>query len=289
MRMQALPTKGKDYAILTTSSNTEAQKYYDYHMHPIYMRLNSTGNEVFGSVPEYFPMEGTSGSTGEDVQLNLYALFPLPTLPGKAVRPGDSWQTGFQNGSLDLAKKDEITRLTSKFLARGEFVGVEWEMGHPCAKLRNSIAAGTKSIEGKALAARGSAFADDKVELSETIWFALDKGVVVKTVRDMTLDRKIESQGGAPGGPGLGGPGGPGGPSMPGMGRPGGAGGAAPPGSDRQKLPGMGGQGRGGDQGLGGPGFGGPGMPGGGRSGGGGTPTVQYLRIRQQSIFTLEQ
>jgi hypothetical protein len=304
VRIQALPTKGKDYAVLTTSRNTEPQRYYDYMMHPIYMRITGTGREVFGSVPSYFAMEGTTGSTGEDVTLNLYALFPLPTLPDKAIKPGDSWQSRFQNGILDLDRKDETTRLTSKFPARGEFVGVEWEMGHPCAKIKNVIAQGTKSLEGSQLSARGSAFADDKVELTETIWFALDRGVIVKSIRDITIDQKIESQGGAPGG--MGGPGGPMGP----MGGPGSGSGAAapppgggkglvngPPGSLMQGGKAAGGQGfgpQGGPQGP--PGFGpggqgrGPGGFGpGSRGGGQGTPTVQYLRIRQQAIFTLEK
>ncbi len=298
LRLQALTNKGKDFAILTTSGNAEPQRYFDYMMHPVYMRISNTGREIFGSIPNYFAMEGTSGSTGEDVLLNLYALFPLPTLPEKSVRPGDSWQSRFQNGALDLEKKDELTRLTTKFPARGEFVGVEWEMGHPCAKIKNTIAQGTKSLEGKQLQARGSAFADDKVELTETIWFALDTKIIVKSVRDLTLDRKIESQGGGPGG--LGGPSGGPGPAgggrggRPGLGAPGGAGGGVP-GEDKQRSgpPGRGGP-AGGPQGPGG--FGGPGGPQGpggfgqgGRSGGQGTPQVQYLRIRQQAIFTLEK
>lgn len=292
VRIQALPSIGKDYAILTTSQSTEPQRYFDYMMHPIYMRITGTGREVFGSVPNYFAMEGTSGSTGEDVSLNLYALFPLPTLPEKAVRPGDSWQSRFQNGILDLEKKDETTRLTSKFPARGEFAGVEWEMGHPCAKIKNVIAAGTTSMEGKQLQARGSSFADDKVELVETIWFALDRGVIVKSVRDMTIDRKMESQGG--GGPGVGGPPGRGGPTGgPGVGGPPGRGapGNAPAGGIGQTLPGRGGpaggRGQGGPAGFGPPG--GFGAPGGGRGAGQGAPQVQYLRIRQQTIFTLEK
>jgi hypothetical protein len=293
VRIQALPEKGKDFVMLTTESNTESEKFYDYNMHPIYMRVTSTGREIFGSVPEYFPMEGTSGSTGEDVMTNLYALYPLPTLPEKAVRPGDSWQSRFQNGVLDLTKMAETTRLTSKFPARGQFVGVEWEMGHPCAKIQNIIASGTKSLEGDQLKARGSAFADDKVELKETIWFALDKGIIMKSIRDMTLDRKMESQGGgAPGGFGPSG-----GPSGPGRSGGGGMGDQLPPGfgggADRQqgpKAPGGGGPKAPGGFGPQGPGGFGPGGFGqGGRTGGNQTPQVQYLRIRIQSIFTLEQ
>ncbi len=285
IRMQAMPLKGKDYAVLTTSIDPEPKRYFDYMMAPVYMRVTSTGREVFGSVPSYFGMEGSS-STGEDVTLNLYATYPLPTLPDKPVRPGASWQSRFQNGTLDLSKLPEMTKVTSSFPARGEFVGVEWEMGHPCAKIKNTISAGTTSVDGKRLAAQGSAFADDKVEMVETIWFALDKGVVIKSVRDMTIDRKIESQGTAPGG--FGGPGGPG--------MPPGRGGVQPPGGD-PGLPGADRQGgRSGPQRPGGPpggpgpqGPGGFGPQGGGRSGGPSTPQVQYLRIRQQAIFILEK
>lgn len=294
LRMQALPQQGKDFAVLTTSTDTEPKRYFDYMMAPVYMRVTNTGREVFGSVPSYFGIDGVSSGTGEDVSMNLYATFPLPTLPEKAVRPGDSWQSRFHNGALDLSKLAEQTRVTTKFPARGEFVGVEWEMGHPCAKIKNTIAQGTNSLEGKQLAARGSAFADDKVEMVETIWFALDRGVVVKSIRDMTIDRKVESQGAGPGG--FGGPSGPGGPNGPGsagprMGAPGGApggGGAGMPGADRQRRPG--GIAPGGPAGAGSApqGPGGFGQPG-GRSGGQGAPSVQYLRIRQQSIFILEK
>lgn len=290
LRLQALPQQGKDFAVLTTSQDAEPKRYYDYMMAPVYMRVTNTGREVFGSVPDYYGIDGVNGGTGEDVSMNLYATFPLPTLPEKAVRPGDSWQSRFHNGALDLSKIHEQTRVTTKFPARGEFVGVEWEMGHPCAKIKNTITSGTKSLEGAQLAARGSAFADDKVEMVETIWFALDRGVVMKSVRDMTVDRKMESQG-APGG--MGGPGGFGGPPS------GGAAGAMPPnrggggmrGGEDSRQAGMatpprrgGPQGGAGMPGQGPGGFGQP-----GRTGGQGTPQVQYLRIRQQSIFILEK
>jgi hypothetical protein len=294
VRIQALTEKGKDYAVFTTSDSAEPKMYYDYMMNPIYMRITNTGREIFGSVPDYYPMEGTSGNTGEDITQQLYALFPLPSLPEQNKRPGDSWQSRFQNGVLDLNKKSTATRVTAKYPARGEFVGVEWEMGHPCAKIKNSISAGTKSMEGSSLAARGAAFADDKVELTETIWFALDKGVIVKSVRDLTIDRKMESQGSGFGGPGFGGA--PGAPA--GAGAPPAGGGGGKMGSGDIGVQGKAG-GPGGPAGPAGPGFGpqGPGMGqggrpggiGGGQRGGGQAPQVQYMRIRQQSIFTLEK
>lgn len=298
IRMQALPQKGKDYAVLTANTDTEPKRYFDYMMAPVYMRITSTGREVFGSVPSYFGIEGSSG-TGEDVTMNLYATFPLPTLPDKPVKPGASWETRFQSGRLDLSKLPEMTSVTSGFRGRGEFVGVEWEMGHPCAKIKNTIASGTTSLDGQRLAAQGSAFADDKAEMVETLWFALDKGVIVKRVRDLTIDRKVESQGTAPGG--FGAPGGPGmAPGRPGPGAAPGRGSAGPGGdpglggTDRQLggRPGLGGPQRPGGQGMGPQGPSGPGgfgAPGGPRGGGQGAPQVQYLRIRQQAIFILEK
>jgi hypothetical protein len=290
-------------------------------MAPVYMRVRPTGEQVWGSVPLYVGLEGTSG---ESNRLDLFGSFPLPWLPTKSVRPGDAWQSRFQEGGIDPEKLNESTSIVQTFPARGEFVGVEWEMGHPCAKIKNSIDAAQQSLESRKLAKQGAAFSKDKkVSVTETIWFALDTRQVVKVVRDETLEVKgTNSQlgfgnpysgGGAAGGgyPG-GGPGG-GFPGGRGGGRGAGAGGGK--GDDiinggntidiRQRGRGggfPGGQG-GGPAGMPGgfPGGPGGGYPGGGYPGGAGGPGFgrgnngpnveqnSYLRIRIQQIFTLEQ
>ena len=292
VRMQAAPAPGKKYAILTTNPAEGPKKYNDVDMAAIYMRLTSTGKEVFGSIPQYYALEGTSGS---GVRTNLFAAFPLPSLPEKSVRPGDSWQTRFQAGKIDLSKLYAQTSvIDSVGPARGEFVGVEWEMGHPCAKIHNSIAQAQQSDADKKLAKTGAAFAGKKQSVEETIWFALDTRQVLKVVRDQTIETKVDNaSGGSFTGPsnGSGGGGGYGGPSlggrsegdrftggdsMRGQGRPGMMGG-------QRGRPGMGGM-----QGPGMGGMQGPGM--GGRNGADpNANTATYVRVRIQRIFVLEQ
>ncbi len=305
LRMQPLPTKGQDYSLLTAAGDVQ-KKWFDYEMAPLYMRIKSTGQEVFGSVPDYVPLEGTAG---EGTTSDLFAPFPLPTLPTKPVHVGDVWQSQFQEGDIDMANLFEVVTLDESSLARGEFVDTEWEGGHPCAKLRHVIEAGASTKKGKSLKAQGAEFGDDKISLQETIWFALDTHKVLKIVRDESIDRKVEGNplsGGAPGGPG-GMPGAPGAAGGKGGGRftPGMAGAGADIGSPDQMLstfmgqvglaPGGGKQG--GMRGPGRPGgFGGPpgGMqgPGGFRGpGNGGAPpaaTATFIRIRYVRTFTLE-
>jgi len=303
LRMQPLPEKGKDYALLTVNEQPQT-KFFDYEMAPIYMRIHSTGQEVFGSVPGYVPMEGSAGGGS---RTDLLGAFPLPTLPSKPVHVGDSWQSQFQEGAIDLNNLFEMESIVVPFAARGEFVDTEWEGGHPCAKIRHSIEAAKPSKEGARLKAAGAQFTDDKVSLEETIWFAMDTHQVLKIVRDETIDRKVDnSQLGMGQGmpPGMGGPGGQmGGPNFsgppgggkasgdqmvpiiadaqgPGMGRPGG------------KFGGQGGRGPGMGPGMGqggpfGPGGGPPGF-GQGRGGAPQTSQATFIRIRLLQTFTLE-
>lgn len=81
-----------------------------------------------------------------------------------------------------------VNSIVNVYPARGEFEDVEWEMGHPCAKLVTSIVEGQQSPN------------QPRVDMSETVWFALDKGEVIKIVRDQTYDSA--TVGGAPAGGG---------------------------------------------------------------------------------------
>jgi hypothetical protein len=288
VRIQALPTRGKDFAMLTTSGETEPKKYFDYQMHPVYMRLASTGREVWGSVPFYVPLEG---SGGESARTDLFALFPLPTLPTRNVRPGDAWQSRFQGPNLDLDRLHTLESLTETMPARGEFVGVEWEMGRPCAKIRHVIEQGVVSREGQNLSNAGRAFGDDRIKIEETIWFALDRGVVIKAMRTTTMDQRMANEGGVNFGSGGGAPsGGRGGSDMGGSGAfdrfmdrlrqggPRGAGGGP-------SAPGLAGS-AGGPGGPAGPASAGAGFGQGNR---GGAPAGgQHVRLRIEQIFTLE-
>jgi hypothetical protein len=306
LRMQALPTKGKDYADLTTVGATEPTRFYENEMAPIYMHVKSTGQEVFGALPPSIPLFSTSAGSVDPTY--LYATWPLPTLPTKPIRPGDAWQSSFQTGDLNLAKYPNIDSVVARVPARGEFVGVEWEQGHPCAKIMNTIEAASMDTKSKAKlsqisTANGGTIDNDKISLVETIWFSLDTHKVMKIVRDETVDIKTQVQssggfggmGGAPGKPGVGGPAAGGGkPGAAGAGRMGPA-----TGNMQGKLGGMqgppGGPGRGpqGPRGQGPMGPGGPSngmLPGRGNQGQAGTPPQSaYVRVRFIQIFTLEK
>jgi hypothetical protein len=266
------------------------------------MKLSNTGHEIFGSVPAYFTMEGAAGTANAS---DLWAVYPLPTLPVKAVNPGDVWQSRILQGNVDPTDLLNQTSLVKTFPAAGSFVGVEWERDHPCAKITNTISESEMSDEDKKLLSKGAEFAGEKIKLEETIWFALDTHKILKIVRDETLETKTQTAapGGGPGGmPGGGMPGGVG----PGFGPPGGfpGGGGAPGGGKGEggwsipfnqsnplkqgrRFGPMGPPGRGGPPGMMGPG----GFPGG--MGRGGQPPVAtqnaYIRLRIEQIFTLEE
>lgn len=314
VRIQAVPQKGKHSAIYTIDGAEGPKRYQDYEMAPTYMRLSSTGNEVFGTIPRYFPIFGTGG---DSIITDLIATLPLPTFPAKAVRPGDPWRGRFQLGDVDLTKRDEINSVIAKGLfARGELVGVEWEMGHPCARIRNTLEqrnpfAGLDGPPGVTPPKDEDTTSNNSMimkaaKIEEDIFFALDTRAVVKMVREYTIDVKVQQApaagagGGAAGGGPIAGPAG-----LRGAG--GGGGGASGVGSGSNRNPKIdvrqsgrppgrgGGQGRGG---LGGPG-GRPGgnVDGGGtmggaapRTGGGGTgATSRIQRVTVQLVFTLEK
>lgn len=251
LRLQALPNRGKDYTVIQTSLDNSPTVYYEQDFAPIYMRVTNTGRQVFGSVPFYSPIPGSSNEGS--VETNLYAAFPLPALPPKAVRPGDSWESKFLRGALDMDNIYEVNSLINSFKARGEFVGVEWEMGHPCARIRNIIAVGTTSDEGKKLKEKGTSFGDDeKVSTEENIWFALDTKQIVKILRDTTIEGKMDASalgfgsGGGAGTPAASGAAGGAGPRASGMSGAGGPGPGAPAGGGGGgKLGGLGGAGGG--------------------------------------------
>jgi|LauGreDrversion4_2_1035121.scaffolds.fasta_scaffold128960_2 hypothetical protein len=296
IRMQVLPDKGvngREYAKLTASGESSQKKYYPEDMAPIYMRITSTGREVFGSIPDYFGFDGNLGSGN---RFALFAAFPLPVLPTKNVRVGDTWQPSFQTGAIDLDKKSEVNTVVNSAAARGEFKGVEWEQGHPCAVIKNSIAQGSplKTRVGSKM----QDIADRKISVEETIWFALDTKKIVQYYRDITVEGKSDmgfatgSTGGDTGG---------GQASRAGAGAAGGGGGKSPedfiqrggsPKDIKQRggpggRPPMGGP-QGGPPGGGRPQMGGAGM--GPMGGQGAAPAQQsFVRVRKQYIFTLEK
>lgn len=308
LRLQALPEKGKNYAWITTTGETEAKKFYDYQMHPLYMRITDVGREVWGAAPPYFPLEGTNG---DPARTDLYHIFPLPVLPSKKLYPGDSWQAQQLFGHLDMDKLPETNKLTTGLISRGTFIGVEWEKGIPCAKFSVAVDAGPRDIVN-AVNLNNQPGEATRVTLEGTIWFALDRGVIVKSEVNMLQESLVTVGGGSSttgGGTGPAGSGtGPGGKNLPGgFGPTGGGGGggvAGPPGGmfDIRPWVDEGGylhifQGRGTRGGIGGAptgggntlgGTGGPGID--GRTGGGsGGEQKMILRVRVRLLTELER
>jgi hypothetical protein len=314
IRMQGQADKGKDSVVLSLDNDPTPRRYFDFQMAPLYMRLSPSGNEVFGAIPQYFPLEGTGGELN---RLDLYANFPLPTLPMNRRRPGDTFPGKFMLGTIDLERAPEVEKLvTAPIPARGDFVGVEWEMGHPCAKIRQTLATGNAPTPRRGGEAAGGDLTAQRIE--EEIYFALDLGMPVKVERTYTIDvrqriqRNTGGGGGAAGGPSAAGAAG-GGPSAAGAagGRGGGNSGAANiingGGTDRINVqgpgqppppprggPGQGGFGQPGSPGPGqGPRAGGVQGAGGNRGGGnrtgGGGQSVRILRVTVQLSMTLEK
>jgi len=206
VRAQLLPLPGH-HRILVSVDNDPTPTYHDESSAlSVFLRLTDTGLQRWGAVPYASPMPGTSGggSTPED----LFGVQPLPSLPYKRVRPGSSWATRFQDGSFDLSKIYEVNSIVQHFPERGDFIDVEWQMGHPCAHIINSIQAGIQSDESKLLEKQNADFTGNKLEVKQEFWFALDKHVVLKSVETITQEENVSFENnfggaGASGGPGV--------------------------------------------------------------------------------------
>lgn len=182
--MQPITERGRDYAMLTTAGNTAPQKYYDYMMEPLYMRLANNGREIYGAWPIYAP---NGASFGEASTTDLIAMLPLPILPSRGVRPGGPAFSGFlPQATLDLAKSYETESFTKLVQARGTLEGIEYERGRPCAKIRNVLAQGDP--------------ATGVLEFDEYYWFALDLGMPIKIERRYTVTTRVRENVGGGGG-----------------------------------------------------------------------------------------
>jgi len=187
VRVQVLPNKGKDYAMVTVAGETEPKKYYDYEMHPIYTRLTDTGREVWSSYPTYFPAEGTQG---ESFRFDLSVIKTFPVLPTKGVKPGDRWQAAILQSNFDLDKRHELDKFNVALPGRGVFEGVEWQYGIPCAKIRTTLAVGQADLRNltNVNQQQGEAV---KIQLEEVTWFALDRGIIIRTETTRTQESLV--------------------------------------------------------------------------------------------------
>jgi hypothetical protein len=261
---------------------TERKKYDRPQLHPVYMRMTNTGREIFGRAPVYMGLEGASG---REATTDLFATIPLPVLPTAGVQLGRPWQSGIAAYAVeDLSKIYGTRKLTEPQPARCVLEAIEYQNGERCAKIRNTLAVGTKA-------------GPVTNEQEEIFWFSLDRGVMLRMERNYIRTDRVRT---APSGGGQGGGSSSGAATRPGRGgRPGAGGGAdAAPGSEgifqnRPESPESLRQDRGGKGGGGGrtnrqDGGGGVGSRGGGGNAGGSRGGTQIIKTRVQIIMTLD-
>jgi len=191
IRVQLEPPAGVDSFLLPISGDPTPRRLFETNMYPVYERLHRTGAETFGLIPSYWAMGG-GAENAFDSSVNLIFPTSLPLLPVGRIKPGDSWFTRIQMQSPDDANRERVLEKNSLFdslPARGEFLDVEWQMGYPCAKIRDTFSAGSG----------GPGLGREKIQtnaqsVEETYWFALDKGVVVRFERTETRDQLVSGQ-----------------------------------------------------------------------------------------------
>ncbi|HWP32091.1 MAG TPA: hypothetical protein VNK96_10275 [Fimbriimonadales bacterium] len=195
VRIQVLPNPGKDYAVISVGGKPPA-KYTSETFAPLYRLIKPNGAEVYADAPTYFPVEGQTGTFNPH---EIYLLLPLPQLPTDKVKPGDRWQTAilFNN---DLEEILKTGKSVVKIPARGEFVGVEWERGKPCARLKYSLELAERAKETDVLELQGREFKfNEKLRFVEDVWVSLDDGKLVRMDSLIEADFKVPvgSTGGA--------------------------------------------------------------------------------------------
>jgi len=206
LRMQIIPDKGKGFATIIPPGSSSSKQIGPEEMDPIYMRLDDVGREVFTALPLYFGLEGTNGSPPK---VAYFPVVPMYVLPTGAVKPGQIWQSSQMMSNLetdDLVEMLEKDKHMRALPARGQFEGVTWYKNFPCAKLTSTVALGKdvlanvrdlNQVEGEA----------QRVELKETLWLALDRGIIIRReiaiIQESLIDQApAQTQsGGGSGGP----------------------------------------------------------------------------------------
>ena len=205
VRIQVLPDEDKGYVWATPGGATQPIVVMADQMLSMYHRLSDTGREQFSSLPDYFPLEGTAGI--RRATTDYYLVYPFPILPTKEVVPGDVWQAAINLGSVpeEDITGDQEDQFFQALPGRGVFEGVEWHRGIPCAKLSMNIQVGAADLQN-ARNINNLPGEAQNIQVNQVVWFALDRGVIVRQERNIVQESLVEVQ--TAGGGGLGGPGG---------------------------------------------------------------------------------
>lgn len=206
LKMSMVPDKGKDYATVILSGDEEPTKHYSHEMHPIYMRVTGTGREIFSSAPTYFPWDGTVGG---EARFDLFALLTLPILPSKSVSVGEGWQAAIPQGDISLDTIHVANDFVKNLPGKATLEAVEWESGHPCAKIRSNLKLGARDLVGiNATTGVGVSEGEaQSIELEQIYWFATDLGTVIRSEVRYNIESLVTVGGSGSGGFGTGTPG----------------------------------------------------------------------------------
>ena len=224
----------------------------------VYQELASTGKAFFEI--------GTAAGLAEFMSLGLPVnnTLELPELPTARVQVGDTWAT--ENQRLDIPGMPQA--LQPKVKIDNKLVDLEWQDGYPTARIHQSYKDTPRGV--KTVLFGPVEVTNPVISFDRDIYVAYNSGVLVKTIRSLTVAGRTtyttgsasQAAGGYPGGggyPGAGSPyGGSGGPGLRGKGSP--DGGMSSAGGGRPSYPGAGGS-SGGPGGY--PGAGGSSAPGG--------------------------
>lgn len=240
IRIQPLPEVGKGHMWVVRGASAQPELVFEDQLGSLFHRLTNVGREQFSSLPVYFALEGTSGQ--RRASTDWYYFLDFPILPTRAVKPGDVFPAAF---NIDQAPEEgnlgNETREREKFYltlpGRGVFEGVEWHNGLPCAKLSMTLQLGAQELQG-ATNVNSLPGETQSIKIQQNLWFALDRGVIVRHEVNQIQESLVEVQTAGAGG----GPGGPdgatgGAPQMGGLGTPGGRGGGAAAASSGVTLP----------------------------------------------------
>lgn len=282
VRIQLVPYKGenKDYLYITRPGATGPAVINKWEFGSLVRLISNRGHEQYADVPDY---HGFFGINQRKMDKMLMINIPMPLLPEQPQKVGDRWTGRIVISEGEIPEIQATGRAAIEIPAQATLESIEWEQGRRTAKIRlvteraadrggvPTVQVGTRDFRN-----------DNRLSISEVLWFDIDRGEMVKRILTVEGDRRIEpattSQGAGAGGA-------QGGPSAAGATASGGGGGTAGQAGVDRGLQRGGPQGPGGQ---GGPTFGGANAPGQrGGQGGGQQGGDAALFVRERLVITI--
>lgn len=192
VRARILPYKGegKDYTFVTIGGETAPRVIHESKFASVYRLLTETGLEEYADTPVWHGFFGTSQG---NVREYVYNFMPLPILPEQPQRIGDSWTGSIAIPAASLERVEKEGKANELMKARGVLEGVEWELGHPCAKIRYTVEAAERLPDSETLHIAGREFrANERLRWQQVFWLDIEQGFIVRTDISFTADVKVD-------------------------------------------------------------------------------------------------